>query len=124
MTSDIGRAISALHAIPAGCDRQRWSVIGMAAKAAGLTEDDFINWSRTGDNFGSEKDCRSAFKSFKPGKVTEATLYFEAARDNWQDPARAERKMNVHNGFSGRHNEQERPQATRMSEGKAGEAAV
>ena len=82
------RARSALLHIDPSCARHDWVMIGLAAKAAGLTFDDFHGWSVPANNYAGESDCRAAWKSFKPdGGVTAATL-FKAARDQgWKDLA-------------------------------------
>ena len=87
--NDLERARDALAHIDAGIARDAWVRIGMAAKSAGLSFDDFHNWSATGGNYVSESDCRAAWKSFDTsGGVTAATL-FSMARDNgWSDTAR------------------------------------
>jgi hypothetical protein len=51
------RALSALHALDPGCAREQWVCIGMAAKAAGLSLEDFTNWSADAANYAGERDC-------------------------------------------------------------------
>lgn len=83
---DAGRARNALFALDAGCPRDEWVRVGMAAKAAGLPEDDFLKWSATGENY-KEKDARSAWHSFKPdGGVGAGTLFKMAMDAGWRDP--------------------------------------
>jgi len=78
------RAISALNHIDAGCSREEWVRVGMAAKAADLTFDDFHTWSASGHNYVSERDCRSAWNSFDSGGgVTVATLFGAAFEAGW-----------------------------------------
>ena len=80
--NDMDRARDALAYIDAGIARDAWVRIGMAAKSAGLSFDDFHNWSATGGNYVSENECRTVWKSFdESGAVTAATL-FGMARDN------------------------------------------
>lgn len=87
---EIARARSALWSIDAGCDRQTWARVGMAAKAAGLTLPDFTDWSSTAGNFGGEADCRTAWKSFKEaGRTGPATLFGLARDAGWRDEAPA-----------------------------------
>ncbi len=88
--NDLDRARDALAHIDAGIARDAWVRIGMATKSAGLSFDDFHNWSATGGNYVSENDCRAVWKSFdESGAVTAATL-FGMARDNgWSDTQRS-----------------------------------
>ena len=51
------RAQSALQALDPGTNRDTWLRIAMAAKAAGLTLEDFTEWSRPAPNFGGEREC-------------------------------------------------------------------
>lgn len=88
MSDAIARALSALQAIDPGCPRDEWVKIGMAAKDAGLSVGDFITWSETAGNYGGAADCKAAWKSFKPGKVTAATLFDLALKAGWTDPQR------------------------------------
>lgn len=86
---EIDRALDALHFIDAGCSRDDWVKIGMAAKAAGLSFEDFNNWSSSGGNYGSEQECRTVWKSFKEsGSITAATLFGIAHAQGWQDPSK------------------------------------
>ena len=58
----------------------------MAAKDAGLTLDDFTEWSRPAPNFGSECECATLWHSIKNGPVTAGTLYRLAQSMGWKDP--------------------------------------
>lgn len=111
---DIARAREALNYIDAGCPRQEWAVIGMAMKDAGLDVDDFIAWSRNASNFGGERDCRAAWISFKPGKVTAATLFSRAIAAGWQPPPTEDDGKPA----------KKRPQAARKPEPKAERPAL
>ncbi|QUN44654.1 AAA family ATPase [Burkholderia cenocepacia] len=83
---DATRARDALFSLDAGCPRSEWVSAGMAAKAAGLSEADFLEWSATGANFGGERDARSAWKSFKQdGGIGPATLFRMAMDAGWRD---------------------------------------
>ena len=83
---ELDRARSALAAIDSGCPREKWIQIGMAAKAAGLSFEDFHNWSKGGSKYLNEKDCLKAWKSFnKSGGITEATLFHMAREAGWKD---------------------------------------
>lgn len=84
--SNPARALSALDAIDPSSPREIWTRAGMAAKAAGLSLGQFTTWSSGGTNFAGPKDCESAWRSFKPGPVGEATLYHIAFDAGWKDP--------------------------------------
>ncbi|NDH67430.1 MAG: helicase, partial [Gammaproteobacteria bacterium] len=82
---ELERARSALSALDSGCSHDEWIRIGMAAKAAGLSFDEFHAWSKNAANY-LEKDCHAAWKSFdKAGGITEATLFFKAIEVGWKD---------------------------------------
>lgn len=85
---EIERARTALFACDAGCSRDQWLRIGMAAKAAGVAFDDFRLWSEEAPNYHSEQDCLSAWKSFGDGAVKAATLYHAARKAGWHDPTK------------------------------------
>lgn len=92
--TNMERALSALESLPNDCSRRDWARIGCAAKAAGLSFDDFHNWSQGATNYRNEADVRSAWGSFKiDGSVTENTLFWLARNvAQWNDPtARAEK---------------------------------
>ena len=87
--ADSERARSALFALDPSCNRDRWWRTLAAAKAAGLSVDDAIEWSRQGSNFVSERDCERTWKSLSPdGRITDKTLYGWAFKEGWKDPAR------------------------------------
>lgn len=93
--NDHDRALSALHTLDPGCPRDEWVRIGMAAKAAGLTLEDFTDWSAGASNFAGERDCASAWRSFHDGAVGAGTLYYLAQQTcQWKDPARG--RLNGH----------------------------
>lgn len=81
---DTDRAAAALQAIPPDCDRSTWVRVGMAAKSAGVDFDAFDAWSAQAGNYNAS-DCRSAWRSFKPGKVSAATLFHMAREHGWRD---------------------------------------
>jgi hypothetical protein len=84
------RAREALHAIPSGIPREEWIKVGTAAIAAGLSLDEVVQWSSTGENFRDERDVRSAFKAIKPnGKIKPATLFYIAKEHGWKNGERA-----------------------------------
>lgn len=83
---DAARARDALFSLDAGCPRSEWVSAGMAAKAAGLSEADFLEWSATGANFGGERDAKSAWKSFNEnGGIGPGTLFRMAIDAGWRD---------------------------------------
>ncbi len=98
--NDRARARDALHAIPPDLPRHEWVRAGMGAHAAGLSFDDFDQWSAGAANY-SERDARDTWRSFKPDKgVGAGTLFKLAAENGWrmngdkpqQRPAQAPRK--------------------------------
>lgn len=93
MKIDSERAKNALFSLDASCNRDEWVTIGMAVKSAGLSIDDFNQWSSTGNNYVSEQDCKYVWKSFKNfGGITAATLFKYAADQGWRDDAYIKRK--------------------------------
>lgn len=80
---DADRARAALQAIPADVPREDWVRAGMGAHAAGLTLEDFSEWSAPAANYNA-RDCRDTWNSFEPGGVGAATLFFIAKRHGWQ----------------------------------------
>ena len=84
--TEIERARAALFALNAGCTRDEWVRAAMAAKAADLSEDDFLEWSATGDNYSGVREARSVWRSVKQGGGIGAGTLFHMARDNgWSD---------------------------------------
>lgn len=71
------RARSALLSLDAACPRDAWVRIAMAAKAAGLSESDFVNWSASaGQKYGGERDAKTVWRSVKAdGGISPATLF-------------------------------------------------
>nr|WP_057924377.1 AAA family ATPase [Burkholderia ambifaria] len=89
---DASRARAALFALDPSRPRDEWVRVGMAAKAAGLPEDDFLEWSAAGSNFGGERDTRSVWRSIKPdGGIGSGTLFKMAMDAGWRD-------THAHNG--------------------------
>ena len=90
-------ALSALQSIDASLDRETWVKIGTAAKIAGISEQDFISWCQTGNNYSSDADCKSAWKSFKTdGRTTEGTLYYHAQLAGWKrNSVNTEKRINA-----------------------------
>ena len=86
MISEIDRAQDALFHIDAGCSREDWVRVGMAAKASGLSFDDFHSWSATAGNYSNEKECKAVWQSFNAsGGVTASTLFAMAYESGWTD---------------------------------------
>ncbi|MDB5788215.1 toprim domain-containing protein [Caballeronia mineralivorans] len=90
MIYDPLRTRVALYTLDAGCDRDEWVRIGMAAKAAGVAEQDWLDWCATGANYGGERDAKVVWKSIDvSGGVTGATLFHLARAAGWTDAAHA-----------------------------------
>lgn len=110
MTDDPLRARSALFSLDAGCDRNTWLRIGMAAKAAGIDEQDWLDWSATGSNFASAHDAQSVWHSIHAnGGIGAGTLFHMATSAGWRDDhsetrsngARTDRALHRMNGICG-----------------------
>lgn len=83
--NNIKKARSALNSINSGCPREDWVLIGMAVKSAGLSFEDFHEWSESAHNYQSEQDCQNVWDSFSvDGGITAATLYKYAGDAGWQ----------------------------------------
>lgn len=94
MLNDIDRARSALFHLDAGCDRETWVRIGMAAKATGLDICEWIDWSASGANYGGEREARAVWRSFKPtGGIGAATLFRIALDAGWSDSSPVRRPV-------------------------------
>ncbi|MCA8301293.1 PriCT-2 domain-containing protein [Burkholderia seminalis] len=86
MLADIDRARSALFHLDPGCDRESWVRFGMAAKAAGLDVDDWIEWSASGANYGGESETRAVWRSIKlSGGIGAGTLFRAAIDAGWKE---------------------------------------
>lgn len=109
--ADHDRALSALHALDPGTNRETWLRIALAAKAANLSLEDFTQWSRPASNFGSDTDCRNAWRSEKNGPITPGTLFYLAHQSGWKDSGRTR-----YNGHAARF-----PTAARQDTGRATE---
>lgn len=113
---EIDRAREALFAIPSDLPRDEWVRAGIAAKAAGLSFDDFNEWSSPASNYKSEADVRSVWNSFKAdGAITTATLYRKAAEHGyrWRSNRSDKPRMTT-------HITRQRPQEAPKSSGKGG----
>ncbi len=86
--NDLARYRSALHAIPSDLPRPDWVKAGMAAHAAGLSRDDFMEWSASAPSYKAPS-ARATWQSFKSGGgISEATLVSMAKEYGWKDDGR------------------------------------
>ncbi|HEX4045110.1 MAG TPA: AAA family ATPase [Gammaproteobacteria bacterium] len=110
---NIKHAISALNFLDPGCSYEEWIQIGMSAKVAGLSFKDFHAWCINGSSYKDEKDCLTAWNSFKKaGGITAATLFYLARNKGWRNPEETKncsitfkdnnkiKKQNNHNAFN------------------------
>jgi putative DNA primase/helicase len=79
------RALSALNALDPGVERDEWVRLGMAAMAAGLSFEDWHEWSSSAGNYKSEADCRAVWRSLKDGGIGAGTLFAAARSAGWAD---------------------------------------
>ncbi len=85
--NEVDRARWALHSIDAGCPRAEWIELAMAAKAAGLSFDDFHAWSEPAHNYRNEADCRAVWRSIdEAGGIGAGTLFAKAREAGWREP--------------------------------------
>lgn len=93
-TERLEEARDALRALDPGVSRVEWIKIGAAAKAAGISEDEFVQWSSQAGNFDGEKSCRNDYRALKAdsargGRAITADTLFRLAYDaGWQPPKR------------------------------------
>ena len=97
MTDTRQKALDALHHIPADLPYDDWYKLGMAAKDAGLSLDDFDTWSRTANrpdyNLG---DLRTKWNGFAVGKgIGAGTLFRRAAEHGWSKKGKQGRVSRV-----------------------------
>jgi putative DNA primase/helicase len=77
-------ALSALFAISPDVSREEWVKAGMAAQAAGLSYEDFQQWSAQSGKY-DERDTRRTWKSFQIDKgVGIGTLVHMAKQNGWR----------------------------------------
>jgi len=96
MLSEIDRARSAMSYLDAGCDRDTWVRIGMAAKSVGLDVGEWIDWCSTGANYGGERAARAVWQSFRvDGGIGAATLFRLALDAGWQVSSKIRREINA-----------------------------
>ena len=87
--NDLARARSALSIIPSDLPRPDWVKAGMAAHAAGLSRDDFMEWSASAPSYKAP-EARATWRSFKDGGgITQDTLFKMAKEHGWKDYGRA-----------------------------------
>lgn len=98
------RARSALAHMDPDCGNDEWVKSGMALKTEFPDETGFQlwhDWSAQGKSYKSEHDCRTRWKSFKPGGgITMGYIHAVATANGWRDdsrpvqidPAEAERR--------------------------------
>lgn len=79
-SNDLDRARDALYSIPADLPREVWMKLGMGAQDIGIDFDTFDNWSAAAPSYNAQ-DCRSMWKSFKPGKGVGAGTFFKIASE-------------------------------------------
>lgn len=81
--TDTTSARAALCAIPANIARPDWVRVGMAAHAAGLSFEDFNDYSAQGESYNLQA-CRATWRSFKQGKgIGTGTLFAIAGEHGW-----------------------------------------
>lgn len=75
--SELEDVKATLDAIPADVGRDDWIKVGMALHdwSGGNAFDLFHNWSKGGQKYKSEQDCRSAWDSFSGGGRTISSLF-------------------------------------------------
>lgn len=87
--ADPERSASALRSIPADTGREEWLRASFAARAAGVSSENFLQWCRTGgDKFTGDEDALKAWNSFDPDRaqgIGAGTLYMMARARGWQD---------------------------------------
>ena len=87
--NDVEQARSALDSLDPSCSREEWIKIGMSAKSAGLSFDDFHSWSKNGGKYSGENDCKNVWKSFdENGEITASTLFHKAREKGWKNAER------------------------------------
>ena len=73
--SDYDRALSALQAIPADCQRAKWVSSLGAAKAEGLDDSDIEQWSASSEKNDPQNIKSTIKKIAETVGATEASLY-------------------------------------------------
>jgi hypothetical protein len=85
------KALSALHSLDPGVPREEWVRIAMAAKAAGVSLEEFTAWSSAAHNYDGEADVASVWKSITDGAIKAGTLHAMARATGHRD----ERVVNI-----------------------------
>ncbi|MBK3823964.1 PriCT-2 domain-containing protein [Paraburkholderia aspalathi] len=94
--SEIDRARSALFHLDAGCDRETWVRIGMAARSAGLDIGEWIDWCSTRANYSGEREARTVWQSFRSdGGIGAATLFRLALDAGWRVSSKIRSEINA-----------------------------
>jgi putative DNA primase/helicase len=94
---NIKQARDALNYLNPDVPRKDWIQGGMAMKAAGLSFDDFHEWSKNASNYKNKQDCLSVWDSFKSdGGITQASLFHMARQNGWS-PKQPDQKFNKDN---------------------------
>lgn len=79
--------IEALSHVDPNVDYDTWIKIGMAAQAAGLSFEDWDDWSSRGDTYPGSEALRGHWESFEDqGGITAGTLYHIASESGWEPP--------------------------------------
>lgn len=82
-STSIERARDALFSLSSDVPREDWIELGMSAKAAGLSLEDFLEWSSQCSRF-VDRDARAAWKSFRSDKgLGPGTLFHRAQAAGW-----------------------------------------
>lgn len=94
---DRDRVLDALRFIPATCSRDQWLHVGMALHDAGLSYEDFDQWSAGGgDKYQGPEDTLKAWQSFRSGGGRTVATVFALAKEHgykpW-DPAEGRRAI-------------------------------
>lgn len=81
--TDIARARDALFSIDPAIPRAEWARVAMAAKAAGLSFDEFDGWSSSADNYDAA-GARDTWRSVSAdGGIQAGTLFHMARQCGW-----------------------------------------
>lgn len=83
--TELERVRSAFRSLDPGVDRESWIKFAMGAKAAGITFEEFNEWSATAGNYKDEADCKRVWHSLKQGGITAASLFHSAIANGWTD---------------------------------------
>jgi putative DNA primase/helicase len=78
------KILRALYCVPAD-EREIWLRVGMALMSE-LGDNGFFIWNKWSQTSASynEKTALAVWKSFKPGKISIATLFYIAAQNGWK----------------------------------------